>query len=893
MKKAIWIISGLLTIIVSLVYFYFKGSLQLNSKSDLFSYVSTKNAIIIDFKYENDLAEILNDDANIPSFFYETFLEEVKNFDQVLKKNKSLHTSLTAQHILVSAQKVNAKTLGCIYMTDAYDLDVDDLSILFNSDDELVVKSKSRTFENEQIFHFERANQNFYYSYIAPHLIVSKYPTLIEDALRAKVKGQNLSNLPIFQKWQTEQAHGKSLLSVFINHSNLSAFNSLFFQLPFQKSLDLGNKFAEFSYAEMNYKSDAWILNGEVESSEKKYFSLLKNQTENRSYLCNYLSANTWSFQDLVLSDPMLFRSDLQKQVQLNQDFYFTAEQKLMMRKYGLNVTQLLNEHMGSEIIAAYYPNYSLLKHTGYIGMMVIQQPEEFVKKIERLKKNNLSTTYKNYQIFSFPIRKLLYLAGGEPFKELDTKYYVLIEDRLVLSAELSDLKRYLDDYTSDLILKNKESYQNYISQLNDQYNYLYYAGVSGYEASFKNILNAKASSKLLNRNGWANYAAFSYQVTSSDAGLINSVYLPMLDQSTQTTLEQKWQINVEGSISSTAQWVTSVNKDKSYVFVQDDTNRVYLVDEESNILWKKIFSEQIISSIYPVDYYKNGETQLLFNSANQLYLIDLEGNAMPGYPKKLSSETSSGLTVFDYDQNKNYRLFIACANQSIYGYDLSGRPLDGWNPKRLGNIIDKMQHVRVSNKDYLFVATEQGYFYFLNRKGELQSQFKDSANIHYYNPFYFDANAEFPKNRFVSTDQNGKIKSIFLDGRRLFKSVGTWTDSHYFLFANVVGDAKKDYVFIDNNQLMVYQDDTTVGYNYQFNTPINEQPFAFESANEESILGVLSNEAEQLYMFDREGKLLSGFPVKSSIKPSISEVNGQKRMIVATKEGKLIYYIL
>jgi hypothetical protein len=174
-----------------------------------------------------------------------------------------------------------------------------------------------------------------------------------------------------------------------------------------------------------------------------------------------------------------------------------------------------------------------------------------------------------------------------------------------------------------------------------------------------------------------------------------------------------------------------------------------------------------------------------------------------------------------------------------------------------------------------------------------LQTQFKDSANSHYYNPFYFDESPEFAKNRFVSTDQNGKIKSIFLDGRRLFKSVGTWTDSHYFLFANVVGDAKKDYVFIDNNQLMVYQDDTTVGYNYQFNTTISDQPFAFDYQNGESVLGVISRETEQLYMFNREGVLLNGFPINSSIKPSLLEVNNQKRMIVATKDGKLIYYIL
>lgn len=893
MKKAIWIISGLLTIIVSLVYFYFKGSLQLSTKSDLFAYVSERNAIVLDFKYETDLDEILKEDQNFPSLFYETFISELKDFGELVTKNKSLQNSLTGQDILVASQKVNAKTLGCVYFTNLKNFESDDYSELFNSDDELVIKSKSRPFEGEQIYHFERASQNFYYVYIEPYLIVSKYPTLIEDAIRAKQKGTGLSKYPIFQKWQQEQSTSKSLLSMFVNHKSLNEFYSLFFQIPFQKSIGISDDFAEFSYTDLNYKSDAWILNGEIEASENKYFSLLKNQTENRSYLSNFLSSNTWAFQNLVLSDPLLFRSDLLKQVQLNQDFYYLAELKLMSKKYGLNVNQLLDSHMGTELIAAYYPNYSVLKHTGYISMIVVQQADEFEKKIQNLQKNFKEIKYKEYNIKTFPIRKMMYLCGGEPFKELDSKFYVLIEDRLILSSDVSDLKRYIDDYTSDQLFKNKESFQNYISRLNDQYNYLFFTGIAGYEMSVKELLVEKAATKLSNRNGWSNYTAFAYQVTSSDAGLINSIYLPLQDNSKESSLEQKWQLNLDAGAGSLVQWITTISKDKNYIVTQDDTNTLYLIDEESNIIWKKPLLNAIISEVFPIDYYKNGQTQLFFNTRTHLYLLDMEGNVMPNYPIKLSSEASLGMSLFDYDLNKNYRAFIACNNQCVYGYDVSGRPLDGWNPKRVGEVIDKPQHIRVNNKDLIFIPTAQGYFYFLNRKGELQSQFRDSVNIQYYNPFYFDGNIEYSKNRFVSTDQQGRIKSIFIDGHRLYKSVGTWTPEHSFLHANVMGDEKKDYVFIDNNQLMVYQDDSTVGYNYQFKSTINDQPFEFKYQTNESYLGVLSKETEQVYIFDREGKLFKGFPVNSKLKPSFLVTSSQKRMVVATKEGKLIYYLL
>ncbi len=893
MKKAIWIVSALVTVIICMAYFFFKGSIQLNKKSDLFSFVSERNAIVLEFKYEADLSEILKSDLNFHSLFYESFISEIKEFDQIIKNNKAFEAALTTQDVIIAAQKLNSKELGCIYFANLTEYEIDDAATLFNSDDELVIKSKSRTFEGENIFHFEQQNRNFFYSYIEPYLLVSKHQKLIEDAIRAKAKATNFSKSPIFEKWQKEQAGSKSLLSVFVNHKSLPEFYSLFFDIPFQKSLGITADFADFSYTELNYKSDAWILNGEIEASEKKYFHLLKGQTENRSYLTNYLSSNTWAFQNIVLSDPVLFRNELQKLCALNQDFYFDAEQRLIEKKYGLNIKQLLNEHMGTELIAAYYPNYSILKHTGYISMLVLQQPEEFVKKIDLLQKNLKTTLYKDFSIKTFPIRKFMYLCGGEPFKELDAKYYVLIEDRLILSSDVEDIKRYLDDYQTEQLLKKKVSFQNYIVSLNDQYNYLFYCSVSGYEMSLKNLFNSKASTKVDNKNGWSNYNAFSYQVTSSDAGLINSIFLPIKENTSEASLEEKWQINLDAGAGSVAQWITTVDKSKHYIITQDDTNTIYLIDEESNIVWKSKIESPIISAIYPVDYYKNGQTQFLFNTSSRLYLLDIDGKIMPNYPIRLSVETNLGLSLFDYDKNKNYRIFIACTNQSIYGYDLSGRPLDGWNPKRVGTVIDRIQHVNVNNKDIIFVPTAQGYFYFLNRRGEQMAQFKDSAHIQYANPFYFDENTDYAKNRFISTDQMGKIKSLYVDGHRLYKSVGTWTDSHSFLYANVMGDDKKDYIFIDNNQLMVYQDDTTVGFNYQFNTTISDKAFAFQYNEKESLLGVISKETEQVFLFDREGKVLNGFPVKSFTKPSFLVTGNQKRMVVCTQSGKLIYYNL
>jgi hypothetical protein len=893
MKKAVWIISVLLTIIISMAYFYFRSSLNVSGTKDVFSFISSNNALVACLKYENDLKDIFESDENIPSLIYQEFVTESVWFESIIKQNSNLAKSVNGQEVYIACQKLNAKRNACVFLISLNAFDTDDPASIFNADDAVTLTAKARKFESENIYQYNQGGKEFYYVYKSPYLLFSKYPSLLEDCIRARSQSNGLSKHAIFQKWQEEQQKSKSLMSVFVNHAALNELYSVYFQNPLIKALSISEEFADFSYSEVNYKSDAWILNGEIEASESKYFHLLKTQTENRSYLSNYLSNNTWSFQNLILSDGILFRQELQNQQRLNQDYLYEAEQKLLNKKYFLDIKSFINEHIGEEFMIAYNANFSILKNTGSIGMLVLKQSAEFEQALAKIVKTPKAENYKGQVIKAFPFRKFMYLSAGIPFKEFESNFYTIFEDRLVLASTAQDLKKYIDDFQSEQLLKNNENFQNYISTLNDQYNYLFYTGIMGYENSLTPLFTEKGNLKLNDRLGWSNYSAFSYQVTSSDAGLISSTYMPMKADDAETSIEQKWSIDLDAQLSSPAQWISLNGKKEHYIVVQDDTNKVYLIDEGSNIKWKKQIGEKIISEIRVVDYYKNGESQLIFNTPNYIYLMDINGQLMPNYPIKLAATASKGMSLFDYEKDHNYRIFIPCINQCVYGYDISARPIEGWNPKRVGTVLDVVKHINVKGKDLIFIANSQGYFYFYNRKGEIQAQFKDSVGIEYKNPFFFDSNTEFNKNRFISTDQKGKIKSIFIDGRRLYKTVGNWTDKHYFLFANVMGDEQKDYVFIDNNQLMVYQDDTTLGFNYQFNTSINQAPFLFNINETESLVGVFSEETQQIYLFDRQGKLQNGFPLKASSSPTFLISNEQKKMVLGTKEGKIIYYVL
>ena len=75
---------------------------------------------------------------------------------------------------------------------------------------------------------------------------------------------------------------------------------------------------------------------------------------------------------------------------------------------------------------------------------------------------------------------------------------------------------------------------------------------------------------------------------------------------------------------------------------------------------------------------HKNKKLQMLFSTRNAIYLFDRNGNNMRGFPISLKSSATSPVSVFDYEQNHDYRIFIACASK-IFCYKTNGEELSSF----------------------------------------------------------------------------------------------------------------------------------------------------------------------------------------------------------------------
>lgn len=156
-------------------------------------------------------------------------------------------------------------------------------------------------------------------------------------------------------------------------------------------------------------------------------------------------------------------------------------------------------------------------------------------------------------------------------------------------------------------------------------------------------------------------------------------------------------------------------------IFIQDMKNNTYLINAAGRVLWKVPLTERIFGNIYMIDYFRNGKYQLLFSGRNFIHILDRNGNYVERYPVKLRSPATNSLSLFDYDNNMNYRLFIAGEDkmidlESVENGELTKEVVVFKNdaPSRAQRVVEKddilFQMVRPYQKNNLYFDRDGDY---------------------------------------------------------------------------------------------------------------------------------------------------------------------------------------
>jgi hypothetical protein len=153
-----------------------------------------------------------------------------------------------------------------------------------------------------------------------------------------------------------------------------------------------------------------------------------------------------------------------------------------------------------------------------------------------------------------------------------------------------------------------------------------------------------------------------------------------------------------------------------------------------------------------------------------------------------------------------------------------------------------------------------------------------------------FYVNETNSKGIILTTDYRGKLTYIKANGRMDATDFGEFSADHYFLYEDFDNKAGKDFIYLDGNKLTVFDRFKNVVFSWEFENEIESRPVIIPVSSREKIIGVVSAERGKIYLFDRNGNLLStpDHVGKTQVLIGSLKRDGQLNMIVGS--GNTIY---
>jgi len=568
-------------------------------------------------------------------------------------------------------------------------------------------------------------------------------------------------------------------------------------------------------------------------------------------------------------------------------------------KTYNINIWKDIFQWIGNEIaIASTASNGKTKDNTLFvIHSKDIKQAEPLLDKIAAKSsakngKDVFKLEFGDYVIKKIEIPTLFPDMFGTLFKDIENNYFVAVKDYFVFANNTASLINLINNFYSQKTLAENFNYQSFSNNISDKSNIYIYYNIRNSFKTISSYLPENISEIVINNeNVIRNFEGFAIQFSYINKMFYTNIYFKY-NPTYQEVNPSNWETEIDAKIVDKPYLIRNHKTGKLNIIVFDEISNMYLIDQTGMLKWKVPLIEPPISPVYYVDYYKNNKYQYLFNTENYLYLIDLNGNYVADYPIKLPTRTTNAISVFDYENNKEYRLMLALADNKVHNFSLDGNSVDGWNKvKAKTNVNYPVQHIVYNGKDYLFITDEEGNLIISNRKGEIRIKLKKNlrkaknSNIH--------INRTNSKGIFITTNNKGKLVYISKSGKIKRTDFGDYSNEHYFFYDDFDNNNSHDFIFFDKNKLTVFNRMKEVIFEYEFPGEITKSPVFFKGKNNKNYFGVVVNETKEVYLFHNNQLISSDQKITGDTPITVGSLNNDDKLnLIIGSENKILNYL-
>jgi hypothetical protein len=503
-------------------------------------------------------------------------------------------------------------------------------------------------------------------------------------------------------------------------------------------------------------------------------------------------------------------------------------------------------------------------------------------------------------EAISFPIYKgmpedLIQHIAGRFFGQVPQTYFSFYNNYLVFSNNSKSLQSFLYANVLSKTLANQKHFERFRENFSLKENVFVYGELNSLPTHLSGIIY----DKLIGFNedqlqALDNFYAGGLQIATTGNLLYASVcinYLPSRGDEPQTV----WQSHMDSTIAMKPVLVKNHNTSEREILIQDAAHNLYLINTSGRVQWKKALDGAVMGEVVQIDFYRNNKLQYLFNTKERIYLIDRNGNSVDRYPVRLPSRASNSLSVFDYDNNRNYRIFIATEDKKIRLLDKRANSITGWTFSNTeGTVLQPVQHFRTNSKDYIVFADEYRA-YILDRKGNQRVKPDKRFLVNGMSQFYLKG-IDSPTSELITSSTSGEIVAIRLPSgvTRLVPVGDPVAENHAFACFEI--NQTPRYVFLTGKDLLVLDPKGRKVFHREFDETLNPSIDLYQFSSNNMKLGVVEKNGGQIFLLNADGTNYKGFPLKGNSRYSIGFLKNSSRqfnLLVGGDNNYLYNYIV
>lgn len=668
-------------------------------------------------------------------------------------------------------------------------------------------------------------------------------------------------------------------VSVYVNFSQMAQLSSGLFN---SNSFNAGfiERIANWSELDLEIRNDAISLNGFTITNEENHFANLFNGVSSqKSEIIQIIPDDTKFLMSYSFNENRQFKENLLKYATKNSsgDTYL-KESESFKSKVGVGFEELFFSFIDKEI-ALIYTEPSSDNESGNRYLIFNTQGQsktlEIISTINQEQENATTPTQwielddqTKFPVYSGLSQKMMTLLWENLFPVVPSAYYTFFRNYIVFANSPEELKTFMYATVLNKSLSGHPYYAPFLENFSFQENFFLFCEIPFIFPFAQKSLNASIFHPTNNQNqALSRFYGLGVQLSSAQNLVYTSVYAnytPQRDKQPTTI----WQSRLDSTIIGKPTLVDNHNTGEKEILVQDNKYNLYLINNMGRVLWKRPLEGPILSEIYQIDFYKNNKLQYIFNTAGRLYLIDRNGNHVAKYPLTLPSPATNGLSLFDYDKNKDYRIFLALSDNRVYLFDKNGNRNPGWSPPQTeGTVTSPVQYFSTGGRDYI-VFSDQYRNYILDRRGEnrvipARSFVRNPSSL-----FFLEGDGSGAS--LVTTTQSGLLAKISLPGGECsFNELFDCPEEHFMTLING-NTGKPSYVYVTRNQLQSYNSESQQEMAVTFDQPILIRTDIYQFSATDIKFGIVEQNTGRIHLIGRDGKNYRGFPLKGNSRFSI-----------------------